>query len=209
MFDYQLVISATNMPNKKDASGAFIPWGMAHARFLSGSGYRVKVTRLDLTARGAELDDFVPCNTLIFYGHGYKNGLQLMRKNRDGLTKLARQLNRNGVQNFYAYACSFLGSRDAVLEKFMCDAGLRLLWGHTTAGHCALNPNMAWVVRDTENDVNRFSYDKTITRLVGKKKATIRALIASTRDATAPLFALLPELKSGGVLARLEELPNG
>lgn len=203
MFDYQIIISAKNTHGKNDAEGSFIPWGMAHARYLTSVGKRVVVTRLDLIGKSANVEDFKPCNTLIFYGHGYTNGLQLLKKKHGGLKELAWQLKKNGVQNLYAYACSFMGSQDDVLEGFMRDADLRRLWGHTTAGHSAWNPNMMWLSFDKVNSAYRFSYDRTITKLSGQQKARIRSLIKTTRDEKEPLFTVLPEITSGQLLDRV------
>lgn len=209
MLDYQIIISAKDAPNKKDASGAFIPWGMAHARYLTSAGKSVAVTLLDLVSKSASAEDFKPCHTLIFYGHGYKHGLQLVKKKHGGLKELAWHLKKNGVQNLYAYACSFLGSQDDTLDEFMRDAELRRLWGHTTAGHCAWNPNMVWLSCGKVKNASVFSYDRTITKLSGKQKAKIRSLIQATRNEKEPLFARLPELTSGELVKRLWERDDG
>jgi hypothetical protein len=197
---YQVIASAVNRPGKKDASGAFVPCAQKHAEYLRKQGNDVTLTLLDLVNGALSAKDILPGDALVFYGHGTTRGLQTGHYYGSGMARLARQLNEKGVKELALYACSFMGGQavDTFMDKW---SGTRL-FGHTTAGHCAYNPFVAWRFRDKDGLVH-YHYDfSMLTKAMGPRRKALRKHLISGKMP----FAELPKLDGDTLLERLNNL---
>lgn len=196
---YQFVVSAVDLgtkKNPKDATGAFLPWAKAHMRALVLAGHDARWTPLDLKNGKATADDIIPCDVLVFYGHGYRNGLQLWPRGAGKLTLLGEALEAKGVKELHAYACTFAGS-SKVDEIVKAWPSMRQIWGHTTAGHCAWNP---FICRVTPAGKGHPRWTRDVLGGTRADRLALRSAIQSTRNDKMPLFARLPSMSMQKVL---------
>lgn len=170
---YQVIASAVNRPGKKDATRAFIPCAQKHVEYLRAQGHSVTLTLLDLVNGSVNAKDILHVDGLVYYGHGTTRGLQTGHYYGAGMARLARQLNEKGVKELALYACSFMGGQAA--DTFMRLWKGDRLFGHTTAGHCAYNPFVAWKTRNADGIVVD-DYDiADVSKTPGKIRKGLRA----------------------------------
>lgn len=200
---YQVIASAVNRNGKKDATGAFIPCAQKHAEYLRAQGHIVTLTLLDLVNGSVNSKDLLAVDGLVYYGHGTSRGLQTGHYYGSGMARLARQLNERGVKELALYACSFMGGQ--AVDTFMRLWQGERLFGHTTAGHCAYNPFVAWRLRDKDGLVHRHDEFTMMTKAMGpRRKALRKHLVSGTIH-----FAELPKLDGDTLMERLNNLQDG
>lgn len=200
---YQVIASAVNRTGKKDATGAFIPCAQKHVEYLRSQGHTVTLTLLDLVNGSANSKDLLAVDGLVYYGHGTSRGLQTGHYYGAGMARLARQLNERGVTELALYACSFMGGQ--AVDTFMRLWKGDRLFGHTTAGHCAYNPFVAWRLRDKDGIVHRHD-EFTMQR---KSVAVWRKSLRKHLISGAIHFAELPTLDGDTLLERIYNLQDG
>lgn len=146
-----VVISATNLKGRRDATGAFLPWGRLYARLYSSTAPVELNMATPIASRFAVSTEAIRAlpegtTALAFFGHGYTSGLQLGYRGIVGMSRLGALLNAKGITQLRLYACSFGGG---AAMRWLMDAApsLQLIAAHATAGHTACNPYVVYLSR--------------------------------------------------------------
>jgi hypothetical protein len=153
--------TATNRLFKKDATGAFIPEAKRYSEYIKRVFPDATVVLVPIKTRGRfnwqirkqvesafeKYNGEIKFGSVSFFCHGWQSGIQFGYKWKSGAERLSRVIRENNdrvrMVNFYAcLVCKDANNFARWLYEATANGGNLQVFGHYTAGHTTMNPNI-------------------------------------------------------------------
>lgn len=158
--NHLIFYTSTNQKGRNDSLGAFTPEAKKLARYIDSKGdfaltVPIATQDVSMARRRSQVESALhgakrDYKHVYFLCHGWKNGIQFGYKWKDGASRLVKNIidNNPSVKTITFYCCSVASGINNFCEwvydelsaySFATD---NQVFGHYTAGHATMNPNI-------------------------------------------------------------------